>query len=168
MDLALNNLQGLLCHKTQTTKPNQTILLIGKLCQDLNDNLNPPGCWNVVEHEGDDDIDCRFSTWKETVWSRDQRKNGDHSDHRTAKIIWNTSKSPGDLLSHRFYESPPIVTAVKNSQRVKRIWDRTTILQHSMAIAIYIYIYRERERGGVVSWLAGWLGFMPYQLLLVI
>ena len=24
MDLALNNLQGLICHKTQQTKPNQT------------------------------------------------------------------------------------------------------------------------------------------------
>ena len=27
MDLALNNLQRLICHKTQQTKPNQTISL---------------------------------------------------------------------------------------------------------------------------------------------
>ena len=28
MDLALNNLQRLICHKTQQTKPNQTIFFI--------------------------------------------------------------------------------------------------------------------------------------------
>ena len=27
MDLALNNLQRLICHKTQQTKPNQTLVL---------------------------------------------------------------------------------------------------------------------------------------------
>ena len=26
MDLALNNLQGLICHKTKQTKPNQTLM----------------------------------------------------------------------------------------------------------------------------------------------
>ena len=31
MDLALNNLQRLICHKTQQTKPNQTKLETSKL-----------------------------------------------------------------------------------------------------------------------------------------
>ena len=36
MDLALNNLQRLICHKTQQTKPNQTKHISWKLCASIN------------------------------------------------------------------------------------------------------------------------------------
>ena len=36
MDLALNNLQRLICHKTNQTKPNHVNIRIGKTCTDIN------------------------------------------------------------------------------------------------------------------------------------
>ena len=45
MDLALNNLQGLICHKTQETKANRRMRM-----SHIVDNFNHIAGWSVTKH----------------------------------------------------------------------------------------------------------------------
>ena len=74
----------------------------------LKDRKIPGSCHRVekfVEHEGDSDTNCIWCSWnspqrlgKETGGTGDQRKNWDHPDCSTVKILKRLLKTEGDLL----------------------------------------------------------------------
>ena len=57
-----------------------------------------------MEHEGDDDSNCRWYIWNDPKWIgqgsvslRNQRISRDHPEYSIIKISQNTEKSPEDL-----------------------------------------------------------------------
>ena len=110
MDLALNNLQRLICHKTQQTKPNQT-------------RGRPPVNSDVKNAEMSKTIIviimspkiCKidYKTWY-------KKTNGDHRDYSIIKIAHNTEKCPGDLRTLAVTHTP-MKTHQLMRKRLKRV-----------------------------------------------
>ena len=110
MDLALNNLQRLICHKT---KQNQT-----------NRNNKYHSIKKNMEHEGDGDTICNLCTLNNPQRVGNKRTSGDNPDYSIIKIDPNTESSPGDLRKLAVTQTPIKInpsanTVMKNFQRSK-------------------------------------------------